>query len=148
MQRPAKSSNTFPAVGFLVLLILGFAGQSFANKKPKFVYVANTGASASGDRIATFHVTATAICGGSQCASPISISGSFTIDLTTGKAISGTMSLIDSSDLKSSPLALPFALQGNFLPTPNEYLFFRSPGGTNPISYVEMFLPSIAPPGL
>ena len=94
MQRPAKSSKAIPAVGFLVLLILGFVGQAFADKKPKFVYVANTGASASGDGMATFQVTATAICGGSggrsDCASPISISGSFTVDMTTGRAIGGT----------------------------------------------------------
>jgi 6-phosphogluconolactonase len=43
MKRPGKLSKAFPAVGFVALLILGFAGQAFGNKKPKFVYVVNTG---------------------------------------------------------------------------------------------------------
>jgi 6-phosphogluconolactonase len=41
MKRPAKSYKAFLAAGFLVLLILGFAGHAFANKKPKFVFVVN-----------------------------------------------------------------------------------------------------------
>jgi 6-phosphogluconolactonase len=43
MKRPAKSYKAFPAAGFLVLLILGLAGPAFADTKPKFVYVVNTG---------------------------------------------------------------------------------------------------------
>jgi 6-phosphogluconolactonase len=42
MKRPSKSSKAFPAGGFVVLLILGFAGQAFGQKKPKFAYVANS----------------------------------------------------------------------------------------------------------
>src|SRR5579864_4660604 len=40
MKRPAKSYKAYPAAGFLVLLVLGFARQAFADTKPKFLYVA------------------------------------------------------------------------------------------------------------
>jgi 6-phosphogluconolactonase len=43
MKRQGKLSKAFPAVGFVALLILGFAGQALGNTKPKFVYVVNTG---------------------------------------------------------------------------------------------------------
>lgn len=150
MHRPAKSSKAIPAVGFLVLLILGFAGQAFADKKPKFVYVANSGASASGDRMASFQVAATAICGGSggrsDCASPISISGTFTVDMTTGQAIGGTMYMSDPSDLASSPLAVPFDSTAKF---PGDLaLFFLVPGRTSQQSpsYVQLIFPFLVFP--
>jgi 6-phosphogluconolactonase (cycloisomerase 2 family) len=43
MKRPAKSYKAFPAAGFLVLLVLGFAGPAFADKKPKFLYDSTPG---------------------------------------------------------------------------------------------------------
>jgi 6-phosphogluconolactonase len=106
MKRPAKSYKAFPAAGFLVLLVLGFAGQAFADKKPKFVYVANSGGDGA-EFYETFHFTATAVCTSVSCASPISISGTFTLDLTIGDPVNGSMSLSDPADLKSSPLVLP-----------------------------------------
>ena len=41
MKRLVKSCKVVPAAGMFVLLMLGFAGRAFADKKPKFVYVAN-----------------------------------------------------------------------------------------------------------
>ena len=43
MKCPGKSSKAFSAGGLVVLLILGFAGQAFGQKKPKFAYVVNEG---------------------------------------------------------------------------------------------------------
>jgi 6-phosphogluconolactonase (cycloisomerase 2 family) len=146
MKGPVKSYRIFSAVNVLFLLIAVFSGKAYADTKPKFVYVANSGSSSTGDTIATFSVTATAVCGGYPCASPISISGSFTVDLTKNTGISGTMYLTDTSDLKSSPVALPFNQQGSFAPDPNEYLFFRAPGGTEPVSYVELIFPFLTFP--
>jgi 6-phosphogluconolactonase len=142
---PAKSYKVFSAVSVLVLLIAVFSGSAYANTTPKFVYVANSGSTSTSDTIATYSVTATANCSGEGCSSPISITGSFTVDLTTNTGVSGTMYLADTSDLKSSPVALPFNLQGSFAPT-NEYLFFRAPGGTQPVSYVELIFPFLTFP--
>jgi 6-phosphogluconolactonase len=141
VNHPAKSYKVFFAVGVLILLIAMFSGNASAATTPKFVYVANSGSTSSSDTIATFSVTATAVCSTYPCASPISISGSFTVNLTTNTGMSGTMYLTDTSDLKSSPVALPFNQQGNAAPDPNEYLFFRAPGGTPPVSYVELIFP-------
>ena len=145
MKRPAKSYKTIFAAGVLVLLVSVFSKNAAANTTPKFVYVANSGSTTTSDTMATFSVTATANCSGEGCASPISITGSFTVDLTTNTGTGGTMYLADTSDLKSSPLALPFNMQGPFVPT-NEYLLFRAPGGTQPVSYVELIFPFLAFP--
>ena len=143
MKRPAESCHRFPFAAALVFLLLGVAGQAFADSKPKFVYVANSGSPSTGDTSATYSVTATAVCRSYPCASPISISGTFTVSAT---GISGTMYLTDTSDLKSSPVALPFSSQGSFAPDPNLYLFFRAPGGTPPVSYVELIFPFLSFP--
>ena len=74
MKRPAKSYKLFSAVGVLALLILSFAGQAFADTKPKYVYVANSGDSFPGDQLETFQFTATATCTSSPCASTFTIS--------------------------------------------------------------------------
>lgn len=87
----------------------------------------------------TFYVSANALCTNTPCFSPVSISGSFTIDLTTGVVSSATMSLIDPSDLASSPVSLPLNSQSQF--PPNQTLFFRRPTETGPISYVELIFP-------
>jgi 6-phosphogluconolactonase len=55
MKRLVKSCKVVPAAGMLVLLMLGFAGQAFADKKPKFVYVANE----DFDNISAFTVDST-----------------------------------------------------------------------------------------
>lgn len=146
MKRPAQSSKAVFAAAFLALLLTAIAGPAYGGKTPKFVYVVN-GSSSTGDVIQTYNVTATAVCGnGDPCASTISITGSFTVDLTTGKAIGGTMTMTDPSDMNDSPLSLPFNLQGSFAPAPNEYLFFRKTGGTNPTSYVEIIFPFLVFP--
>jgi 6-phosphogluconolactonase (cycloisomerase 2 family) len=146
MKRPAESYKVFPATVFLVLLVLGFAGQTFADTKPTFVYVANIVPS-NPHHVQVFNVlNAIAICAGSQCASPISISASFQVDLTSNQVIGGSAFLTDSSDLKSSPVTLPFDHQGNFAPSAYEYLFFRSPGGTSSSSSVEIVFPFLAFP--
>ena len=143
MKRPAKLYEAFLAAGLLVLLMSGFAGQAFADKKPQFVYVANSGAAVSADKIETFSVTATAVCGDSQCFQPIAISGTFTLDATTGIVTGGTMYMTDASDLKSSPLAVPFDL---YLPSDwpgNTEIFFLVPGRTSKQSpsYVDLIFP-------
>jgi 6-phosphogluconolactonase len=43
MMRLGRLSKVLPGAGLLVLLVLGMAGPSFANKKGKFLYVANFG---------------------------------------------------------------------------------------------------------
>lgn len=54
---------------------------------------------ARADDIATFDVNATGTCGSFPCASTVSISGVFTVDLTTGEVSSGTMTMSDAADL-------------------------------------------------
>jgi 6-phosphogluconolactonase (cycloisomerase 2 family) len=41
MKRLVKSRKVVPAAGMFVLLMLGFAGRAFADKKPKFLYAAD-----------------------------------------------------------------------------------------------------------
>jgi 6-phosphogluconolactonase len=134
MNRPAKSVNAFSATGLLAVLILGFAGQSFGDTKPKFVYVANSGQSTAGEVVQTFQVTATATCINHPCASTISISGSFTVDLTYGELSSGTLVLTDPNDLASSPLAL----SNGFLSDSGTGIGFGPPA---PASSVMLFFP-------
>jgi 6-phosphogluconolactonase len=43
MKPPAKSCRAFPYAVFSVLLVLGYAGQAFANAKPKFLYDSTPG---------------------------------------------------------------------------------------------------------
>ena len=43
MKRPAKSHQVLDVARFLVILVLGFVGQAFADTKPKFIYVTNDG---------------------------------------------------------------------------------------------------------
>ncbi|HXX19428.1 MAG TPA: PEP-CTERM sorting domain-containing protein [Candidatus Acidoferrum sp.] len=100
---------------------------------------------ARADDIATFDVVATGTCSSSPCGSQVSISGTFTVDLTTGDVSSGTMTMSDSADLAASSVSLPFNLQGPFLF--DEFLFFRQPTGTGNVSYVELILPFSSFPG-
>ena len=130
MRRPAKSYPSFSALSVLGLLILGSAGHAFADTKPKYVYVTDSGQYNTGQYytggdlsgpIRRFQLSATATCTSYACASPISITGSFAVLLSPGAGAvrSGGMALSDSSDLASSPLELlfgfgstPFAFQG------------------------------------
>ena len=43
MKVKRKSFKSLPTAWLVVLLISGFGGQAFGNKKPKFVYVVNLG---------------------------------------------------------------------------------------------------------
>jgi YVTN family beta-propeller protein len=43
MPFPAKSRKVLPALGLLILWVSALAAQAFADTKPKFVYVANSG---------------------------------------------------------------------------------------------------------
>ena len=54
MKSPAKPFKLFSAVGILVLLVMGLAGQAFADTKPKYVYVTNSGDPNPGDQYVTF----------------------------------------------------------------------------------------------
>lgn len=112
----------------LGVVVLGFA-LILAAPKP----------AASQSNPATFLVSASGPCTTFPCAAPVSISGTFTIDLTTGVVSSATMSLIDASDLKSSPLSLPLNLQFQF--PPNQTLFFRQPTGSGNVSFVQLIFP-------
>ena len=155
MKHPAQSRKAVAAAGFLVLLLLGMTGPVRANKKPKFVYVANSGESVTDPGIGamspgfeTFRFTATATCANYRCASTISISGSFTLNLYYGEVTTGTIFLSDPSDLVSSPLALPFYYQrGGSPPFANVTLYFGqvNPGG--PYSDVSLVLPFSSFPG-
>jgi DNA-binding beta-propeller fold protein YncE len=143
MKRPAQSCKAVFAASFFLLAMMGIAGQAYGTPKPKFVYVANSGAASSGDTIATYSVTATAVCGDSQCALPIAISGTFTLDTTKGIVTGGTMYMTDAKDLASSPLAVPFS---QYLPSDfpgNAVVFFLVPGRTSAQSpsYVELIFP-------
>jgi hypothetical protein len=61
---------------------------------------------ATAGTIEALNITGTATC--PACTSTASISGSFTVDLTTGLGTGGTVFLSDSADLASSPLGLSF----------------------------------------
>ena len=74
-----KSRKGTAAASFFALLLFGFAGRASADTKPKFVYVANSGSSVSGEVVKSFQLTATATCTSHACASTLAISGSFTV---------------------------------------------------------------------
>lgn len=93
---------------------------------------------ARANAIETFQVNATGTCTTFTCASQVSITGTFTLDLTTGAVSGGTMTMSDPADL-AAPVSLPFNLQSEILF--NEFLFFRRPTGTGNISYVELIFP-------
>jgi hypothetical protein len=61
MKPPAKSCRAFPYAVFSVLLVLGYAGQAFADTNPTFVYVANI-VTSNPHATRIFDVTATGIC--------------------------------------------------------------------------------------
>jgi 6-phosphogluconolactonase len=146
----AESYKAFPAAGFLVLLILGFAGQAFADKKPKFVYVANSGETVDafpGYRYQTFKFTATASCSNAPCESTVSISGDFTLDLYIGEARTGTIFLSDPSDLASATVALPLYLQTTLPYVSNVTLYFGQNTPAGPYADVTLALPFTYFPG-
>ncbi len=136
----------FLAVAVLGFLILGIAVRSSADTKPKYVYVTDsgqytgqyyTGTGNVGDTQERFQLTATATCTNYACASPISISGSFTVFFysTFATVRSGGIALSDPSDLAASPLAL---LNG-YLSAPGAVLSFGPPA---PASNVLLNFPS------
>ncbi|HLJ24673.1 MAG TPA: beta-propeller fold lactonase family protein [Candidatus Acidoferrales bacterium] len=120
MQAPAKSCKVFLSTAALILLISALAGQAFADTKPKFVYVTNSGAEF--DTFQTFSVTGTASCSSSPCASTFSVTGSFSLDLNSG-SLTGTVFLADPSDLAGSPTAFPVDNRHSF---PTNPFYFRS----------------------
>src|SRR5712692_5008509 len=121
MKRPGKSSKAFSAGGLVVLLILGFAGQAFAQKKPKFAYVANAGS----NNVSAYTIDSTTgvlspvpgspFAAGSE---PLSVavdpSGKFAY-VVNGNVIPGSVSAytIDSATGALSPITgSPFAAGG------------------------------------
>jgi 6-phosphogluconolactonase len=145
MKRPANSYQSFFAVAVLGFLILGIAVRSSADTKPKYVYVTDSGQYAGqswtgpgnvNDTQQRFQLTATAICTNYACASPISISGSFTVFFysTFATVRSGGIALSDPSDLASSPLTLLNSLDS----APGAALSF---GPASPSSHVLLNFP-------
>src|SRR5580704_3687303 len=109
MIRLGKSCKAVLPTAILILLISGFAGQTFAGTKPKFVYVSNTGASAA-DSFQAFKVSAVALCPNFACFT-VEISGTFTLDKNLGVATSASsMTLTDTAELPA-PLVLPLGIQ-------------------------------------
>ncbi len=151
MKPPAKSCKSFSAIGILVLFLAAFASQAFADTKPKYLYVTNSGESNPGDQLETFQVTATATCTSSPCASTFTITGSFTLDLGLGRVSYSTLFLTDSSDLASSPLALMSAFPPA-LPTASTTspLTFNTDGffnGGSTLTNLTLYLPFTNFPG-
>ena len=144
MTAPAKSWKFALAATVLVVLLSALASPTFADTKPRFVYVANSGQTGE-HTIATYSVTASAICGDSQCFQPIAISGTFTVDLTTSTVTGGTMYMTDALDLASSPLAVPFDSYRVAAFTLDSAAFFLVPGRTSRQSptYVQLVFPFI-----
>src|ERR1700722_7542332 len=128
--RLAKLLSALVGVPMLGVLLFFFARPTFADTKPKFVYVANSGDSYAGDPLAIYQLSATATCSNYPCTSTISISGSVTFDLGTGKVADGTIYLTDSGDLASSPVALMSTFQLGYPPTaPDTIPIYFNTGG-------------------
>jgi 6-phosphogluconolactonase len=120
MTRPAKIFSAVPGLIILAVLVLSLARPAFANTKPKFVYVANSGNTGNADQIENFQFSATATCSNFPCASTISITGTLTLDLSLGQVYFTTLSMTDPSDLASPPTlsrSLPLGLMPDS-PTP------------------------------
>jgi 6-phosphogluconolactonase (cycloisomerase 2 family) len=140
MNRLGKWCHRFSAAASLVLLVVGLAGPVFGDTKPKFVYVANSGAANPQTTIKTFQFSGTATCSNYPCAATLSITGSFTVTSSSvnGWVSTGTLFLTDSQDLASSPLGLSHGYNPGSLSTSPLGLFgVGEPNSSN----VELFFP-------
>ena len=141
MKRSGKSRGGIFAAALAVATVLGFAGRASADTKPKFVYVTNTEHTLSGASVKTFQLTGTATCISHSCASPLAISGTFSVTSYQTQAwiMSGTIFVTDTGDLNASPVGLsygfnpvadpaaPTALFGANTPTTSKMELFFSP---------------------